>query len=98
MSEVLITVTEAIEIARRVAAGEFVSEDEGIDASSDALHLKSLGPDRISAAALERIKHGIEQLDCGEVVTSEQIDAFFAEWFRDLDRRIEQEKLAGKSD
>jgi predicted transcriptional regulator len=40
-----------------------------------------------SEAQITRMKHSIEQLDRGEVVTSEQVDSFFADWHKDLENR-----------
>jgi hypothetical protein len=36
---------------------------------------------------IARMKHSIAQLDQGEIVTSEQVDSFFADWRKDLENR-----------
>jgi len=48
---------------------------------------ESLSLESFSEAQIARLRESVEQIKRGEVVTSEQVDQFFAEWFQELDAR-----------
>ncbi len=41
----------------------------------------------LTEAQIERLKHGVAQIRAGNVVSSEDVDVFFAEWNEELDAR-----------
>jgi hypothetical protein len=44
-------------------------------------------PENFTDAEIARFKRSIAQLDRGERVSSEQVDAFFADWFKEIEAR-----------
>jgi hypothetical protein len=47
----------------------------------------ALPPSAFTEQQLSRLKESVEQVKRGDVVTSEQVDAFFEDWFKELNAR-----------
>ena len=41
----------------------------------------------LTEAQIERLKDSVAQMRAGDVVSSEETDVFFADWFKELDAR-----------
>jgi len=86
---VLLTVQQAHAFEAAVAAGKFASFEDAVNASANDLELTKVGSDLYSKAALVRLQTGIEQAERGEVIPSEEVEAWFDEWQAEINKRTD---------
>jgi predicted transcriptional regulator len=91
--DILISISQANAFAAMVEQGKFASIDDAIAQSTDELGLTKIGNDKFSAEAIERIREGLRQADRGELISSEEVDRKFDEWFKEIDAREAAERL-----
>ncbi len=83
----LISISQANHFAAMVAEGKFASIDDAIENASQQLQLVRVGNDVFSAEAIERLLEGIRQADRGELMSAEEVDRKFGEFFGRLNAR-----------
>lgn len=62
-------------------------EDLATELLSSHFEDQSIPLSALSEAQLTRFKESLEQIKRGEVVTEEEVNAFFEDWFKEIDSR-----------
>jgi predicted transcriptional regulator len=82
-----VTICQAYSFAAIAAQSACTPGDEVIAKFSERLQLTQVGEDFYSAEAIEHLIEGIRQADHGELVSQEEVEAFFSDWEKEVASR-----------
>ena len=81
---VTLTPEQAAQMEQILADGWFASVEEAVAHSIDLLSHEAHLSSSLTEAGRERIQQGIEAAQKGELVSQEDVEAFFRNWEHDL--------------
>ena len=88
-AKVLLSVSEGHAFETAVAEGKFSTFEDAVNASAKELGLKLVGDSLYSKEASLALQRGMEEAERGEFVSQEEVEAFFADWQREINERTD---------